>query len=680
MVASEPGSRRILGDRYEIRTLIGHGGMAEVHLGFDTRLNRGVAIKMLRMDLARDAMFLRRFQREAQSAASLNHPNIVAVYDTGEQQMMSADGHALIVPYIVMEYVEGHTVRDLLSDGTPVPIDEAVEITCGILAGLEYAHARGLVHRDIKPGNVMLTNDGKIKVMDFGIARAVADSQVTMTQSNAVVGTAQYLSPEQARGEEVDARSDLYSTGCVLFELLTGQPPFKGDSAVSVAFQHVSQEPPAPKSLAPDIPDSLNQITLKALTKESGARYQTAGQMRQDLLAAVEGLPVSAAAFDETQATMTLAAVPAGAAALGATTVAPQMPPTTPVAGIAVAPPFPGPSAEGIRETEDEKAIRRRQSTTKIIVSLVLVALILVAVAIYLLVRSNQVEQVTIPDNLVGMSQAEVQAALEEIGLVPEIGDEVASDDIEIGLVAKTDPSGGTMVDAGSTVTIHLSSGAQTVNVPELAGMTAQNARSTLEGLGLVYAEGDPVASSEIDEGLVVNYTPSSGTVLVGSTVTVHLSSGPDMVPVPSVLGMSESRACNELENVGLTCQVGDSVTSDSYDTDTVGEVSPGVGESVEPGSTVVIKLVSGSATVVVPGNIVGMTSGEVRSAIESLGLVYQNGGSVDSTRVSAGLVAETNPVGGTRVSVGSTVTVYYASPSNRNPDDPATEEDDPNS
>lgn len=660
MVASGSGSRRILGDRYEIRTLIGHGGMAEVHLGFDTRLNRVVAIKMLRMDLARDAMFLKRFQREAQSAASLNHPNIVAVYDTGEQQMLSADGQALIVPYIVMEYVEGHTVRDLLSDGTPVPIDEAVEITCGILSGLEYAHARGLVHRDIKPGNVMLTNDGKIKVMDFGIARAVADSQVTMTQSNAVVGTAQYLAPEQARGEEVDARSDLYSTGCVLFELLTGQPPFKGDSAVAVAFQHVSQEPPAPKSLAPDIPDALNQVTLKAMAKDSGARYQTAAQMRQDLLAALEGLPVSAAAFDETQATMTLAAVPAGLAAGAPATVA---------TATTVAPPFPGPSAEDIEETEDEKAIRRRQRTTKIIVSLVLAALVLVGVAFYLLTRENQVEQITVPDNLVGMSQAEAEAALEEVGLVPEIGDEVASEDVEIGLVAQTDPSGGTRVDTGSTVTIHLSAGSPTVDVPNLTGMTAQNAQSTLEGLGLVYAEGDPIASDEVDEGRVVSYNPSSGTIPVGSTVTVRLSSGPDAVSVPSVLGLSQSDACSRIENAGLTCQVGSSITSDSYDTDTVGAVSPGVGETVEAGSTVTIQIVSGPATVTVPNNMVGMTMSEVRTAIESLGLVYQNGGTVESSRVSAGLVAETNPSGGQQVSPGSTVTVYFAEESSPSTD-----------
>jgi len=234
--------------------------MAEVHLGFDTRLSRVIAIKMLRRDLALDSIFQARFRREAQSAASLNHPNIVAVYDTGEEMIEDAQGRAISIPFIVMEYVEGHTVKELISDGMPVPINEAIEIVGGVLQALEYSHAAHLVHRDIKPGNIMLTNDGKVKVMDFGIARALTDSQATMTQTNAVVGTAQYLSPEQARGEQVDARSDLYSTGVVLFELLTGRPPFKGDSAVAVAYQHVGQMPPIPSSITADIPDALDRV------------------------------------------------------------------------------------------------------------------------------------------------------------------------------------------------------------------------------------------------------------------------------------------------------------------------------------------------------------------------------------------------------------------------------------
>ena len=233
---AEPMAHRLAG-RYEVRSLIGRGGMAEVHLGFDTRLSRVVAIKMMRRDLAQDSIFQARFRREAQSAASLNHPNIVAVYDTGEERDTKSD---VMVPYIVMELVEGVTLREVLRDGRKIVPARALEFTAGVLDALSYSHRAGIIHRDIKPANVMLTPAGTVKVMDFGIARAVADTSATMTQTAAVIGTAQYLSPEQARGEKVDQRSDLYSVGCLLYELLCSEPPFKGDSPVSVAYQHLS--------------------------------------------------------------------------------------------------------------------------------------------------------------------------------------------------------------------------------------------------------------------------------------------------------------------------------------------------------------------------------------------------------------------------------------------------------
>ncbi|HEX2499117.1 MAG TPA: Stk1 family PASTA domain-containing Ser/Thr kinase, partial [Actinomycetes bacterium] len=280
---------RLLGGRYELGGVLGRGGMAEVHIARDIRLGRNVAVKMLRVDLASDATFQARFRREAQSAASLNHPAIVAVYDTGEDVI---NGTSL--PYIVMEYVEGSTLRDLLQSGRRLLPERALEITAGVLQALEYSHRNGIVHRDIKPGNVMLTRSGAVKVMDFGIARSVADAGVTMTATSAVIGTAQYLSPEQAKGEHVDARSDLYSTGCLLYELLTGRPPFVGDSPVSVAYQHVREEAQPPSYYDDEVSPDLDTVVMKALAKHPDDRYQTADEMRADIERVLDGRPVMA--------------------------------------------------------------------------------------------------------------------------------------------------------------------------------------------------------------------------------------------------------------------------------------------------------------------------------------------------------------------------------------------------
>ena len=278
---SAPGPRT-LGGRYEVGEVIGVGGMAEVHRGRDTRLGRPVAVKLLRSDLARDPSFQARFRREAQSAASLNYPQIVAIYDTGEDRF-DGDPSGPAQPYIVMELVEGETLRDIVKSGRRLMPQRVAEIGSGILAALDYSHRHGIVHRDIKPGNVMLTSTGQVKVMDFGIARAVADSAATMTQTSSVLGTAQYLSPEQARGEKVDARSDLYSTGCLLYELLVGKPPFTGDSPVAVAYQHVQEQPIPPSQLDADLPAGYDGVILTALAKDPAARYQTAAEMKADL-------------------------------------------------------------------------------------------------------------------------------------------------------------------------------------------------------------------------------------------------------------------------------------------------------------------------------------------------------------------------------------------------------------
>ena len=286
---------RLVGGRYELGELIGYGGMAEVHRGRDTRLNREVAIKVLRADLARDPSFLTRFRREAHSAAGLNHPSIVSVYDTGEDD--GPDGTP--VPFIVMEYVEGRTLRDILKSEGRLPGRRAMEIAADICAALDFSHRNGIIHRDIKPANVMITPAGAVKVMDFGIARAVADTSATVTQTANVIGTAQYLSPEQARGESVDARSDVYSTGCLLYELVTGVPPFQGDSPVAVAYQHVRENPVMPSARNPEVPRALDSIVMKALAKNQFNRYQSAGEMRADLQRALANQPVDGRGGDD---------------------------------------------------------------------------------------------------------------------------------------------------------------------------------------------------------------------------------------------------------------------------------------------------------------------------------------------------------------------------------------------
>ncbi len=288
---------RLLGDRYELDGVVGRGGMAEVYRARDLRLDRTVAIKTLRADLARDQTFQARFRREAQSAASLNNPSIVAVYDTGEDLSTGVP-----IPFIVMEFVDGRTVRDLLIEGHRLLPERTLEIISGVLRALEYSHQAGIVHRDIKPGNVMVTRNGDIKVMDFGIARAMSDAQATMTQTAQVIGTAQYLSPEQARGERVDARSDLYSTGCLMYELLTGRPPFTGDSPVAIAYQHVRENPIPPSRLDPSLPPWADSIVLKAMAKSPNDRYQSAAEMQADIQRAASGMQVAAAVPPPTRA------------------------------------------------------------------------------------------------------------------------------------------------------------------------------------------------------------------------------------------------------------------------------------------------------------------------------------------------------------------------------------------
>lgn len=529
-----------LAGRYEVRSMIGRGGMAQVHLGFDTRLSRVVAIKMLRTDLARDSIFQTRFRREAQAAASLNHPNIVAVYDTGEEDVTTPDGSTVSVPYIVMEYVEGHTVRDLLAGGAPVPIDEAVEIISGVLSALEYSHVHGLVHRDIKPGNIMLTNTGKIKVMDFGIARALTDSQATMTQTNAVVGTAQYLSPEQAHGDPVDARSDIYSTGCVLFELLTGQPPFKGDSAVAVAYQHVSEIPPKPSSITSDVPDSIDRVVLKALAKNRDDRYSSAEEMRADLNRAARGALVMAPETDSWQAPATQIMSPATMTMPAAT-----MPPPAPA--------YDTQTMARIDTLEEEPKKKRWP-----IALLIVVALAMIGGLVWWFATNSaepEVEQVPVP-TVVGQTQEQAIATLKEAGLEFAIASTEASSEIPANSVISSNPEAGTIVDKGTTVKVVLSSGPADTTVPDVSGLTQQQARDQLKQNGLQVSDVVTVDDPSQEKGRVIKTDPEAGAkISEGESVKLFIASGNVSVPA-DLVGRPRDEVLQALQELGLNTNV----------------------------------------------------------------------------------------------------------------------------
>jgi len=569
---------RVLAGRYEVGELIGRGGMAEVHIGYDSRLSRTIAIKLLRGDLAEDPTFHARFRREAQSAAALNHPAIVAVYDTGEETTTDALGKQTTLPFIVMEYVEGHTVRELLKDGAAVPIDEAVEILVGVLGALEYSHNEGIVHRDIKPGNIMLTPTGQVKVMDFGIARAMADTSATMTQTNSVVGTAQYLSPEQARGEVVDARSDLYSTGCVLFELLTGQPPFSGDSAVSVAYQHVRELPPVPSTIASDIPESLDRVTMKALAKDRDERYADANQMRGDLLAVLHGgtidapvatawLPVGGVGAPAATTQLT-AAAPADATRVSHATT--TIPPARPLSD------------------DSEKGSRWW---------VWLLALVGLAAAIgiawMVMNRDNTgAEMVPVPD-VTSLDQAAAAAAIEDGDLLKfNYAGEEANADIAAGLAVRSDPAALQEVEVGTTVDVYFSSGPEEFTIPPVENMTQAQAQKVLTDAGLFVSSVETEDAPRIQRNVALRTDPAAGEpAKKGDSVVLYIATG--RVQVLSVIGQSEAEATNYLQNeLGLTLRL-DSAASNDQPAGNVVSQEPGAG-TLDVGSTVSIVVSTG--------------------------------------------------------------------------------------
>ncbi|MEP7022814.1 MAG: Stk1 family PASTA domain-containing Ser/Thr kinase [Actinomycetota bacterium] len=512
--------RRLLGGRYELDGVVGRGGMAEVYRARDLRLDRIVAVKTLREDLARDQTFQARFRREAQSAASLNHPSIVAVYDTGED----VAGHAP-VPYIVMEYVDGRTLRDLLREDRRLLPERAMEITDGVLRALEYSHRNGIVHRDIKPGNVMLNRESNVKVMDFGIARAVSDAQATMTQTAQVIGTAQYLSPEQARGERVDARSDLYSTGCLLYELLTGRPPFTGDSPVAIAYQHVRENPIPPSRVDPEIPGWADAIVLKAMAKDPNDRYQSAGEMQQDIRRARSGMPVAAP---------TRAEMYEGTRAMGPGTM--QAGPTSAIPAYRYGP-------------QDQPPTGNRKIWLWVIVGLV--AALLVGSGVYVFhYVSGKGGTISVP-SVQGLSVAKAEKAIVKAKLVPVVRKQHDSN-VKAGHVISTNPPDGTVVAANSKVILLVSRGAANKKVPDVTGQKEQDAADNLQNAGFNVGTitTDPAASQPT--GTVIKQTPPGGSsAKPGTSVSLVLSGGG--VTVPPVIGQTTAAAEQTLSSANLT-------------------------------------------------------------------------------------------------------------------------------
>jgi serine/threonine-protein kinase len=536
--------RTLIADRYEVGEVIGRGGMAEVHRGRDVRLGRDVAIKLLRRDLAGDPTFQARFRREAQSAASLNSPSIVAVYDTGEGVVQGAR-----TPYIVMEYVQGRTLRDILSaEGRLLP-RRALEITAAVCVALEQAHSAGIVHRDIKPGNVMITPAGDVKVMDFGIARALTSSTATMTQTSAVFGTAHYLSPEQARGEHVDARSDVYSTGCLLYELLTGAPPFTGESAVAVAYQHVREDPVPPSTIEPDVPAAADAIVLTAMATNPVNRYASAAEMRADVERALAGRPVHARPIQS------------GGEPLSAT-----LPPTTVV----------------LREPP-----ARRRGAAYGALAVAALAVFVIALVVARNVLTGAGGDLTTP-NVVGESYADAQATLAGQGLhVGSVTDRYTTVD-DKGQVIDQNPPAGILLRKGQSVDLVISEGILYVDVPSgLVGLSEQQAKMALEAanlkLGRIVFKNSPVT-----QGQVLKSDPIGGTsVPAGTKVTLWVSNS--NVKVPDVRTKDAATATAILQQAGFTVDEKPAAVYRKNKDGTVVSQTPAGGTYAKSGSTVTI-------------------------------------------------------------------------------------------
>ncbi|SDD94643.1 Stk1 family PASTA domain-containing Ser/Thr kinase [Glycomyces harbinensis] len=599
---------RLLGGRYEIGEVVGYGGMAEVHRGRDLRLGRDVAVKLLRADLSRDESFLIRFQREAQNSASLNHPNIVAVFDTGEEGG---------IPYMVMEFVNGRTLKEVLLAEGRFDAAVACEVVADMCSALDFSHKHHIIHRDVKPGNVMLSDTNQVKVMDFGIARALASNQATMTQTSAVIGTAQYLSPEQARGETVDARSDVYAVGCVLYELLVGHPPFTGDNPVSVAYQHVREEARPPSELNPAIPASVDAVIMKALAKNPENRYHSAGEMREDLIRAARGQAVMAPAVMSAEARTQL---------IDADSTAPIRPIAT-------------------------SSSRKRPWLITLGVILALVAVTAAAWGISRMM--NQAAMVTVP-SVIGQAEAEAVDAVEAEGLQVEVEYEKATDpdSTDIGNVTEQTPAPGDEVEEDTTVRLTVLQAPDLVPVQDVVGDSYEDAKATLEGDGLTVVK-EEVASTE-EPGTVLGQNPEDGTeVELNTEVTLTVSAG-GQAGVPDVVGRTVQSAIDTLEGAGFGYEV---VWGNDGDTEgAVYAQDPGADSVENSGITVTI-----TAQGVVVQWDAAMTPADLMNALNGMGLDATISGDPEAETVESVSGEDGELTSGAVVAPGSTITITAA-------------------
>lgn len=654
----------LAGGRYQLGQLIGRGGMAEVHVALDTRLGRTVAVKIMRADLANDDIFLARFRREAHAVAQMNNPNIVNIYDSGEELVSSESGDTERLPYIVMEYVKGQTLRDIIKVNGALSQRDCEQVLLGVLNALDYSHRMGIIHRDIKPGNIMISEQGVVKVMDFGIARALDDSAATMTQSQGVVGTAQYLSPEQARGETVDMRSDLYSAGCVLYEMLTGRPPFTGDSAVAIAYQHVSEVATPPSAVVPGLPKMWDSICAKAMAKDRQNRYATASEFKTDILTYMNGGVPVAAAFNPLTDLSNMKARKEAERDLPTTPVEPQQQPTqafNPVTGqFEQIPPANGANSAALQSRAQQraaaaKAKKRKKIIIGSVIAVLAVALVGAGVVFAMSGAPNKSaeDKVTIPEVCnASTSKDNIKLKLETLGLKMTEKQDTDSTEPE-GTCTKMSPDAGSKVAKGSAVKVWFSAGPQSTQVPDVKERSQEEARSILESAGFkVNATVRTEDSADIAKDMVTKTDPAAGqSVPKGTTITIYVSSG--MTTVPSnLVGQSKDSVLQQYE--GRFSFTVEQESSDTVEAGLITRVSPDSGSSIAQGGSITIWVSTGKEKVAVPNIAAGTKYATAELMLKAVGLKAQANGPADPTAVVVGI----DPGTGAQVDVGSTVTI----------------------